>query len=85
MTTIPAPRTNTLALVGFIASFMIPVVGVVLGVMARKQLDVSGESGRGLARAAVIIGILGTLFQLAFFIVWLSLFATAVTQSGVAG
>jgi Domain of unknown function (DUF4190) len=63
----------------------IPVVGVVLGVMARKQLDVSGESGRGLARAAVIIGILGTLFQLAFFIVWLSLFATAVTQSGVAG
>ena len=85
MTTTPVPRTNTLALVGFIASFMLPVVGIVLGVLARKQMDVSGESGRGLARAAVVIGILGTLFQLAFFVVWLSLFATAVTRSGVSG
>ena len=64
---------------------MLPVVGIVLGVLARKQMDVSGESGRGLARAAVVIGILGTLFQLAFFVVWLSLFATAVTRSGVSG
>ena len=85
MTTTPVPRTNTLALVGFIASFMLPVVGIVLGVLARKQMDVSGESGRGLARAAVVIGILGTLFQLAFVVVWLSLFATAVTRSGVSG
>lgn len=85
MTTTPVPRTNTLALVGFIASFMLPVVGIVLGVLARKQMDVSGESGRGLARAAVFLGILGTLFQLAFFVVWLSLFATAVTRSGVSG
>ena len=85
MTTTLVPRTNTLALVGFIASFMLPVVGIVLGVLARKQMDVSGESGRGLARAAVFLGILGTLFQLAFFVVWLSLFATAVTRSGVSG
>ena len=85
MTPTPVPRTNTLALVGFIASFMLPVVGIVLGVLARKQMDVSGESGRGLARAAVFLGILGTLFQLAFFVVWLSLFATAVTRSGVSG
>ena len=85
MTPTPVPRTNTLALVGFIASFMLPVVGIVLGVLARKQMDVSGESGRGLARAAVFVGILGTLFQLAFFAVWLSLFATAVTRSGVSG
>jgi uncharacterized membrane protein YeaQ/YmgE (transglycosylase-associated protein family) len=85
MTSTLVPRTNTLALVGFIASFMIPVVGIVLGVLARKQMDVSGESGRGLARAAVLIGILGALFQAAFFIVWLALFTSAVTQSGVAG
>jgi hypothetical protein len=51
--------------------------------LARKQMDVNGESGRGLARAAVIIGILGTIVQLAFFIVWLVLFASAMTQSGV--
>jgi len=85
MTTNSVPRTNTLALVGFIASFMIPIVGIVLGVMARKQIQVSGESGRGLARAAVLIGVLGTLFQLAFFVVWLSLMTAGIAQSGLLG
>lgn len=81
MSTTPAPRTNTLALVGFIASFMIPVVGIVLGVLGRRQIDASGESGLGLARAAVIIGVLGTIFQVVFFAVWLSLFLNILSQS----
>lgn len=75
------PRTNTLALVGFIASFMIPIVGIVLGAMAQRQIAVTHEGGRGLARAAVIIGALGATFQLIFFIVWLSLFSAAISQT----
>ncbi len=31
----------------------------------------------------MVIGILGTLLQLAFFIVWISLFATAIGQMPV--
>lgn len=83
MTTAYPPRTNTLALVGFIASFMIPIVGVVLGVMARRQIAVSNEGGQGLALAAVIIGAVGTALQVIFFIVWLSLFTWSLSQAPI--
>lgn len=80
-------KTNVLALVGFIAAFIIPLAGLILGVMARRQLNVVGnaESGKGLARWAMVIGMIGTLFQGAFFIVWLSLFATAMSNMPVGG
>ncbi|CAH0169335.1 MAG: DUF4190 domain-containing protein [Microbacterium sp.] len=73
-------KTNLLALVGFIAAFVIPLAGVILSIFARRQLDAPGntESGRGLARWAMVIGILGTLAQVAFFILWFSLFFRAV-------
>ncbi len=83
MTTTYPPRTNTLALVGFIASFMLPIVGIVLGVMARRQIAVSNESGQGLALAAVIIGVVGTTLQVIFFIVWLSLFTWSLSQAPI--
>lgn len=78
----PQPKTNTLALIAFIAAFMIPLAGFILSFFARTQLDAPGntEGGRGLARWAMVIGILGTLAQLAFFIVWLVLFSTAISQ-----
>lgn len=81
MTQYAAPaKTNVLALVGFIAAFMIPLAGVILSVFARRQLDAPGntESGRGLARWAMVIGIFGTLAQIGFFIIWFSLFFRAV-------
>jgi hypothetical protein len=81
MTATYPPKTNTLALVGFIASFMIPIVGIVLGAMAQRQIAITQEGGRGLARAAVILGALGTTFQVVFFIVWLSLFSAAISQT----
>lgn len=77
MTQYAAPaKTNLLALVGFISAFMIPPAGVILAVFARRQLDAPGnlESGRGLARWAMVIGILGTVGQLLFLIFWFSLF-----------
>lgn len=80
--TVQSGRTNTLALIAFIAAFMIPLAGFILSFFARRQLDDPGniESGRGLVRWAMLIGILGTLAQLAFFIVWITLFASALTQ-----
>jgi ABC-type branched-subunit amino acid transport system permease subunit len=79
------PRTNTLALVAFIAAFMIPVAGLVIGIVARNQLSQPGsaETGRGFARWAMIIGGLGTLFGVVFFAIWLSLFITAISRAPV--
>ncbi|MGM1017318.1 MAG: DUF4190 domain-containing protein [Actinomycetota bacterium] len=76
-----SPRTNTLALVGFIGAFVIPLVGIVLGILARRQLDAPGnqDTGRGLARWALVIGIIGTVLQTTFFIVWCALFFSALS------
>lgn len=80
-------KTNTLALVGFIAAFVIPIAGLVLGVLARQQLSSPGnlETGRGLARWAMLIGALGTLFQVAFFLVWLTLIVSALNGASIGG
>lgn len=81
------PKTNVLALVGFIVAFVLPVVGMILGIVARNQLNIPGnpESGRGFARWAIIVGAVGTLFQLAFFILWFSMFFTAMSNSPAFG
>jgi hypothetical protein len=83
MTTAVAPaKTSTLALVGFIASFVIPVAGLVLGIVAIRQLSApaSVEAGRGFARWAMIIGALGTAGQLIFFILWLSVASQMISR-----
>jgi len=73
-------KTNVLAIVSFIAAFVIPVAAVVTGYIAQSQIRRSGEEGRGLARAGVIIGMVGTAFQVVFFIVWFSMFFHIIGQ-----
>ncbi len=52
----PEDRTNTLAIVSFVSSFVISIVGIVTGHMALRQIRRSGEGGRGLAIAGLVIG-----------------------------
>ena len=61
-TPVAVRRTNTLAIVSLVAAFVASVVGVVLGVIALLQIRRSGESGRFLAIAAIIVGALVTAF-----------------------
>jgi hypothetical protein len=79
------PRTNTLALVGFIAAFVVPIAGLVLGILARNQLARPGnvETGRGLARWAMIVGALGSAAMLLFLIVWVGLFFSLINGHAV--
>ena len=58
--TVPETATttaSTMALVAFILSFLVPIVGLILGYMSRKEIDESGGrlSGRGLATAAIVL------------------------------
>ena len=58
--TSPVPqKTNTLAIVGFVLAFFFSFVGSILGLVALDQIKRSAgkESGKGLAIAAVIIGL----------------------------
>ena len=82
-TTYPqGPKTNTLAIVSLVSSlvgvFVIPVIGQIVGIitghMSLSQIKQTGEGGRGLGLAGVIIGwvtlglaILGIILFIAWF------------------
>ncbi|MGO4535248.1 DUF4190 domain-containing protein [Leifsonia sp. 2MCAF36] len=50
------PGWNTMSIVAFIATFFISILGIILGFVALSQIKRTGEQGRGLALAAIIIG-----------------------------
>lgn len=45
-----------MAIVAFIVTFFINIVGIILGFIALNQIKRTGEKGHGLALAAIIIG-----------------------------
>lgn len=79
------PPTNVFAIVGFVAVFFSGIAGVILGHIALNKIKRSGESGRGFALAATIIGyvriglsVLGTIL----FFVLMGIFGAAAQTSG---
>ena len=50
------PPTNTLAILALVFAFFFPPPGIVLGLVARKQLQQTGEAGDGLAVAGLWVG-----------------------------
>ena len=76
------PAWNTLAIVGFILSFVNTIVGLVLSIIAYKQIQSSGEQGKGLAKAGIIISsvsigvslitsLIASLVYIVYFVVFL--------------
>jgi Domain of unknown function (DUF4190) len=51
----PAP-TNGTAIAALIFAILFAPIGIILGYVARSQIKRTGEGGRGLATAALIIG-----------------------------
>jgi len=58
-------ETNTMAIIALVASLtgffymsMFSIVGFILGVIAMKQIERTGEKGKGLAEASVILGVI---------------------------
>jgi len=54
---------------------IIPVIGVVLGVVALTQIKRTGEQGRGLAVAGILVGVLACIAVIVVF----ALIGSAVT------
>lgn len=52
-------RTNTLAIIALVGSFFVSLVGIICGHLALNQIKQTGEKGRGLALAGLIIGYIG--------------------------
>ncbi|SFR90519.1 protein of unknown function [Agromyces sp. CF514] len=80
----PSEKWNVLSIVGFVLSIIgFNVVAIVLGFIGLNQVKKTGERGRGLALAAVIIGFASIVIGIILTIVFVSVLATtsAVTST----
>ncbi|MCS5718235.1 DUF4190 domain-containing protein [Herbiconiux sp. CPCC 205763] len=82
------PPMNTLAIVTIILAFVFSIAGIVTGHIALKQIDRTGESGRGLAKAGLIISyvftglaVLGVIVYVIFIVVLLAAAGTSSMYS----
>ena len=83
------PRTNPLAIVSLVLSLVAVFVwflgslgAVICGHIALNQIKRTGEGGRGLALAGVIIGYVGLGLTVIFVIVYALIIAAAVSTDG---
>ena len=77
-----APKTNVLAIVSLVLSIIgFNIVAIILGFVAMNQVKKTGENGRGLALAAVIIGFAEIVIGIIIVIVVVSV-AQACVASG---
>ena len=68
--------TNTMAILALVMSFVFAPAGLVLGIVARKQIARTGEEGSGLALAGIIIGGIFTAILVLFIVIWIIAVAT---------
>ena len=74
-------KTNGIAIAALISSFFVSVLGIILGFVALNQIKTSGEQGRGLALAGIIIGFVAvgiTILIIILNVVLFSAISTAV-------
>ncbi|KQR53983.1 hypothetical protein ASF88_03845 [Leifsonia sp. Leaf336] len=77
----PEPRTNVLAIVSLVSAFFVSIVAIITGHIALSQIKRTGENGRGLALAGLIIGYVSVALGAALIIVWLVLFLSIMGHS----
>lgn len=75
----PAP-TNSLALVALVGAFVFAPLGIVFGHISLSQIKRTGEQGRGMAVAGLVIGYVITALS-ALLVVLLVLFAILMAQT----
>jgi hypothetical protein len=83
----PTARTNPLAIVSFVASlaafflwFVGSLTAIITGHIALSQIKKSGEGGRGLALAGLIIGYVGIGMTALIVILYILIFAVAISS-----
>jgi len=73
----PAPRTNALAIASLVCAFLFAPLGIVFGHLSLSQIRRSGEDGRGLALAGLVIGYVVTIAAILAVVAGTLLFAWA--------
>lgn len=73
-------KTNTMAIVGFVLSFIFSIAGLIVSIIAMNQIKQTGEGGRGLALAGVIISAISIAFAIIYLIVVFAVIIPAASQ-----
>lgn len=73
--------TETMAILAIIFAFVFPVLGIVFGVIGRKNIARNGNNGRGLATAGMWLGIVFTVLTLVYIIVVVAIVASSGMQT----
>ncbi|WP_309712266.1 DUF4190 domain-containing protein [Pseudolysinimonas sp.] len=76
-----APPTNTLAIIALILGFVVPLGGIICGHIALGQIKRTGEGGRGLALAGLILGYVFTAI-IVLYIIGVIIFAVWMASMG---
>lgn len=73
----PTEKWNTMCIVGFVLSFLIPIVGLVLSIIALVQINKTGEKSKGMAIAGIVIGAVAAVMAIAavVFVFWFAGYA----------
>jgi len=78
----PAPPTNLMSIFALISAFVLPfVVPIILGHISLSQIKRTGEGGRGMAIAALIIGYI----EIAFWLIWALVLIIIFAAAGASG
>jgi hypothetical protein len=70
-----------MAILALVLAFVFAPAGLVLGIIARKQIRQTGEEGSGLALAGIIIGGIATALFALLIVFWIIAFATLANGS----
>ncbi|CAM3655944.1 DUF4190 domain-containing protein [Mycolicibacterium frederiksbergense] len=76
----PAPSTNSMAIAALVCSLVLAPLGIVFGHIALSQINRTGEEGRGLAIAGLVIGYIFTAIAVLWFVVF-AVFLGALTSA----
>lgn len=74
-------KTNTLAIVALILGIVVAPGGIICGIISLKQIARTGEAGRGMAKAGLIIGIILTVLWV-LYVVFAIIAAVMLVNSG---
>jgi flagellar basal body-associated protein FliL len=61
-TSASSPQTNLLAILSLVFAFLFSLIGLIIGIIALKQIKQTGEAGKGLAIAGIVISAVKMVF-----------------------
>jgi hypothetical protein len=76
-------KTNVLAIIALILGIVVPIGGIICGPIALGQIKRTGEGGRGLALAGLIIGIAFTVIGILFWIIYAVALASVASLGNI--